>query len=68
MTGVDHEESTLVEPSRLTGMCEASAAERARRVGWTARAPTKGDLGDEVIGPSEIGAPLDHFLYTGSLR
>jgi len=49
-------------------MCEASAAERARRVGWTARAPTEGDFGDEVIGPSEIGTPLDHFLSRGSLR
>lgn len=68
VTSVDHEKSTLVKLSRLTGMCESAAAARVHRVCWMARTPGEGDLGDEVIGPSEIGAPLDHCLYTGSLR
>jgi hypothetical protein len=48
-------------------MCESAPAERVRRVGWTARAPGEGDLGDEIVGPPEIGAPLDHSVYCGSL-
>jgi len=47
---------------------ESAAADRVRRVGWTVRAPREGDLGDEIVGPSEIGAPLDHSFYCGSLR
>jgi hypothetical protein len=48
-------------------MRESAAADRVRRVDWTARAPREGDLGDEIVGPSEIGAALDHSFYCGSL-